>query len=100
MDDGGVGFYIDGIAPGNYYWEFSTVIDSFILDPAEFFNYYPDISNSNEYFVLGENDIENTSVTLRVNKTTGGLSTNNFVPVIKNSIKVEDFRSNLIKKRN
>lgn len=100
MDDGGVGFYIDGIAPGNYYWEFSTVIDSFILDPAEFFNYYPDISNSNEYFVLGENDIENTSVTLRVNKTTGGLSTNNFVPVIKNSIKVEDFRSNLLKKRN
>lgn len=92
MDDGGVGFYVDDIPPGNYYWEFSTVIDSFYLDPAEFFNYYPDLSNSNEYFVLGENDIENTSVTLRVNKSTGGLSTNKILPMVKKAIKVEDFK--------
>ena len=57
MDDGTVAFYVDDIAPGSYYWRFSTIIDSFIMDPAEFFNYYPDLSNSNEYFVLGENDI-------------------------------------------
>ena len=31
MDDGGVGFYVDDIPPGNYYWEFSTVIDRFIF---------------------------------------------------------------------
>ena len=97
MEDGGVGFYVDGIAPGNYYWRFSTIIDSFIMDPAEFFNYYPDLSDANEYFVLGENDIENAAVTLRVNKTTGGLSQNNKVPASKIRVKVEDFNKNLIK---
>ena len=97
MEDGGVGFYVDGIAPGNYYWRFSTIIDSFIMDPAEFFNYYPDLSDANEYFVLGENDIENAAVTLRVNKTTGGLSQNTKVPASKIAIKVEDFNKNLIK---
>ena len=25
MDDGGVGFYVDDIPPGNYYWEFSII---------------------------------------------------------------------------
>ena len=49
------------------------------------------MSNSNEYFVLGENDIENTSVTLRVNKSTAGLSTNKKTPMVKKAIKVEDF---------
>ena len=97
MDDGTVAFYVDSIAPGSYYWRFSTIIDSFIMDPAEFFNYYPDLSNSNEYFVLGENDIENTSVTLRVNKTTGGLSTNYKVPVAKRVFKVDDFNRNQLK---
>ena len=97
MDDGTVAFYVDDIAPGSYYWRFSTIIDSFIMDPAEFFNYYPDLSNSNEYFVLGENDIENTSVTLRVNKTTGGLSTNYKVPVAKRVFKVDDFNRNQLK---
>ncbi len=97
MDDGTVAFYVDDIAPGSYYWRFSTTIDSFIMDPAEFFNYYPDLSNSNEYFVLGENDIENTSVTLRVNKTTGGLSTNYKIPVAKSVFKVNDFNRNQLK---
>ena len=100
MDDGGVGFYIDGIAPGNYYWEFSTVIDSFILDPAEFYNYYPDASSPDDYFTLGENDIENSAVTLRVNKSTAGFSMNKKTPVRLKSIKVEDFNASRVIQNN
>ena len=99
MDDGGVSFYTE-VSPGNYFWRFSSVIDRFIMDPAEFFNYYPDLSSSNEYFVLGENDIENSVVTLRVNKSTGALSTKTQVPNPIRSFKIQEFNQNRLKKIN
>ena len=99
MDDGGVSFYTE-VSPGNYFWRFSSVIDRFIMDPAEFFNYYPDLSSSNEYFVLGENDIENSVVTLRVNKSTGALSTKTQVPDPIRSFKIQDFNQKRLKKIN
>ena len=91
LPDGGASFTANDIPPGNYYWLFSTIIDDFIMDPAEFYNYYPDLSSSDEYFNLGENDIENSAVTLRVNKSTAGFSFNRSGKVIRRTIKVEDY---------
>ena len=91
MPEGSLAFTANNIPPGDYYWVFSTIIDDFITDPGEFYNYYPDISNSDEYFNLGENDIENSAVTLRVNKSTAGFSLNNQLVFKRKPIKVEDY---------
>ena len=98
MPEGTLAFTANDIPPGDYYWIFSTVIDDFITDPGEFYNYYPDISNSDEYFNLGENDIENSAVTLRVNKSTAGFSLNRQLVFKRSPIKLEDFNRQIPRK--
>ena len=74
MSEGFVNFVANDINQGNYYFLFSTIVDDYILDPGEFYNYYPDQNSNDDYFVLDEGDIENSAVTLVVNKTTSALS--------------------------
>ena len=93
MEDGEVIFTAFDIPLDDYYFRFSTTIDRFILDPAEFYNYYPDASSPYDYFELGENDIENGAVTLIVNKSTGGLSTSEKILLRELKISVEDFNA-------
>ena len=100
LPEGEASFTAESIPLGNYYWLFSTTTDAFILDPAEFYNYYPDASSPDDYFTLGENDIENSAVTLRVNKSTAGFSMNKKTPVRLKSIKVEDFNASRIIQNN
>ena len=66
------------------------------MDPGEFYNYYPDQSSTDDYFNLGESDIENTAVTLIVNKSNASFSANNtgsVYPVTKIRHKVEDYNN-------
>ena len=100
LPEGEASFTAESIPLGNYYWLFSTTTDRFILDPAEFYNYYPDASSPDDYFTLGENDIENSAVTLRVNKSTAGFSMNKKTPVRLKSIKVEDFNASRVIQNN
>ncbi len=94
LTSGSINFTASNINEGNYYWMFSTVVDSYIMDPGEFFNYYPDQSSPDDYFNLGDSDIENTAVTLIVNKSNAPftLNDNNRKYPIKRIIhKVEDY---------
>ena len=96
LTEGSVRFTASDINEGNYYWMFSTIVDSYIMDPGEFYNYYPDQSSTDDYFNLGESDIENTAVTLIVNKTNAPFSANNagsVYPVTKIRHKVEDYNN-------
>ena len=96
MPEGFVSFIANGVNQGNYYWLFSTIVDDYILDPGEFYNYYPDQDSNETYFVLGEGDIANSAVTLVVNKTNVGLSMNNNIsdtPIRKLKFKVKDYNS-------
>ena len=96
LTEGSVRFTASDINEGNYYWMFSTIVDSYIMDPGEFYNYYPDQSSTDDYFNLGESDIENTAVTLIVNKSNAPFSANNdgsVYPVTKIRYKVEDYNN-------
>ena len=96
MPEGFVSFVANGVNQGNYYWLFSTIVDDYILDPGEFYNYYPDQDSNETYFVLGDGDIANGAVTLVVNKTNVGLSMNNNIsdtPIKKLKFKVKDYNS-------
>ena len=96
LTEGSVRFTASDINEGNYYWMFSTIVDSYIMDPGEFYNYYPDQSSTDDYFNLGESDIENTAVTLIVNKSNAPFSANNtgsVYPVTKIRHKVEDYNN-------
>ena len=96
MPEGFVSFIANDIGQGNYYWLFSTIVDDYIMDPGEFYNYYPDQNSTDDYFELGDGDIENSAVTLIVNKTTSALSfTPEHIktPVRKFRFKVKDYNS-------
>ena len=93
MTDGVINFIANDVPLDNYYFGFSTTIDRFIFDPAEFLNYYPDASSPYDYFELGEGDIQNGAVTLLVNKSTGGLSTSEKILLREIKISLEDFNA-------
>ena len=96
MPDGFVSFIANDVNQGNYYWLFSTIVDDYILDPGEFYNYYPDQDSNETYFVLGEGDIANSAVTLIVNKTNVALSMENNIPempIKKLKFKVKDYNN-------
>ena len=93
MTNGVINFIANDVPLDNYYFGFSTTIDRFIYDPAEFYNYYPDASSPYDYFELGEEDIQNGAVTLLVNKSTGGLSTSEKILLRELKISVEDFNA-------
>ena len=38
LTEGSVRFTASDINEGNYYWMFSTIVDSYIMDPGEFYN--------------------------------------------------------------
>ena len=76
MLNGEITFNATDIPTGQYYYSFFSYIDNFITDVGEFVAVYPDAGSSETYINLDGEDID-ISVSLEVNKSGAGISSNN-----------------------
>ena len=76
MLNGEITFNATDIPTGQYYYSFFSYIDNFITDVGEFVAVYPDAGSSETYISLDGEDVD-ISVSLEVNKSGAGISSNN-----------------------
>ena len=76
MLNGEITFNAPDIPTGQYYYSFFSYIDNFITDVGEFVAVYPDAGSSETYISLDGEDVD-ISVSLEVNKSGAGISSNN-----------------------
>lgn len=76
MLNGEITFNATDIPTGQYYYSFFSYIDNFITDVGEFVAVYPDAGSSETYINLDGEDVD-ISVSLEVNKSGAGISSNN-----------------------
>ena len=76
MVNGEITFNATDIPNGQYYYSFFTYLDNFITDVGEFVAVYPGPGSSETYINLDGEDVD-VSVSLEVNKSGAGISSNN-----------------------
>ena len=75
MLNGEITFNATNIPNGQYYYSFFTYVDNFITDVGEFVAIYPGAGSSETYINLDGEDVD-VSVSLEVNKSGAGISSN------------------------
>ena len=75
MLNGEITFNATDIPNGQYYYSFFTYVDNFITDVGEFVAIYPGAGSSETYINLDGEDVD-VSVSLEVNKSGAGISSN------------------------
>ncbi len=76
MINGEITFNATDIPNGQYYYSFFTYVDNFITDVGEFVAIYPGAGSSETYITLDGEDVD-ISVSLEVNKSGAGISSDN-----------------------